>query len=128
MDNLEIITRALDGSARRGEMIANNLANVSTPGYKRQDIDFKSALKKEMNSTSSIALKTTKSNHLPFSRQYTSAQSTQNNRNQRNDENSVDIDVEMAELAKNSIYYNVMTNRAAGHFSSINQVIQQGGK
>lgn len=128
MENIEIITRALDGSARRGEMIANNLANVSTPGYKRQDIDFKSALKKEMDSKSSTALRTTKSNHLPFSRQYTSVKGVQNNRNHRNDENSVDIDVEMAELAKNSIYYNVMSKRAAGHFSSINQVIQQGGK
>jgi len=128
MDNLEIITRALDGSARRGELIANNLANVSTPGYKRQDIDFKSALKKEMGSESSVSLKTTKKNHLPFSRQYASVQSSQNNRSYRNDGNSVDIDVEMAELAKNSIYYNVMTKRAAGHFSTLNQVIQQGGK
>lgn len=127
MDNLEIITRALDGSARRGELIANNLANISTPGYKRQDIDFKSALKKEMGSVSSISLKTTRSNHLPFSKQYVSIQNSQNNRNYRNDENSVDVDVEMAELAKNSIYYNVMSNRAAGHFSSLNQVIQQGG-
>ena len=128
MDNLEIVTRALAGSARRGELIANNLANVSTPGYKRQDIDFKSALKKEMGSESSVSLKTTRNNHLPFSRQYASVQSSQNSRNNRNDENSVDIDVEMAELAKNSIYYNVMTNRAAGHFSTLNQVIQQGGK
>src|SRR6056297_946401 len=112
MDNLEIITRALAGSARRGELIANNLANVSTPGYKRQDIDFKSALKKEMGLERSVRLKTTKNNHLPFSKQYASVQSGQNNRNNRNDGNSVDIDVEMAELAKNSIYYNVMTKRA----------------
>ena len=128
MDNLEIITRALDGSSRRGELIANNLANVSTPGYKRQDINFKSALKKEMNLGTSIKLKTTQNEHLPFSKQYASVQSSQNNRNNRNDQNSVDIEVEMAELAKNSIYYNVMTNRAAGHFSTLNQVIQQGGK
>jgi flagellar basal-body rod protein FlgB len=128
MESIEIITRALDGSARRGELIANNLANVSTPGYKRQDIDFKSALKKEMGSESSVSLKTTNNKHLPFSKQYASVKSGQNSRNYRNDGNSVDIDVEMAELAKNSIYYNVMTNRAAGHFSSLNQVIQQGGK
>lgn len=128
MDNLEIITRALTGSARRGELIANNLANVSTPGYKRQDVDFKSALKKEMNSAASIDMKTTKNNHLPFSKQYTSVQSSENSRSYRNDENNVDIEVEMAELAKNSIYYNVMSNRAAGHFSTLNQVIQQGGK
>lgn len=128
MDNLEVITKALNGSARRGEMIANNLANVSTPGYKRQDINFKDALKKEMGSQSSVSLKTTKNNHLPFSKQYTSAQSVQNNRINRNDGNSVDIEVEMAELAKNSIYYNVMSKRASGHFSKLNQVIQQGGK
>lgn len=127
MDNIEIITRALAGSARRGELIANNLANVSTPGYKRQDIDFKTALKKEMGS-SSVDLKTTQNNHLAFSRQYNSVQNSENKRMSRNDENSVDIEVEMAELAKNSIYYNVMTNRAAGHFSNLNQVIQQGGK
>lgn len=128
MENIEVITKALAGSARRGELIANNLANVSTPGYKRQDIDFKSALKKEMGSANSISLKTTQAKHLPFSRQYTSIKSSKNTRNNRNDGNSVDIDTEMAELAKNSIYYNVMANRAAGHFSSINQVIQQGGK
>ena len=128
MDNIEIITSALAGSARRGELIANNLANVSTPGYKRQDIDFKSALKKEMDSSSSVELKTTQNNHLAFSRQYSAVQNSENSRISRNDGNSVDIEVEMAELAKNSIYYNVMTNRAAGHFSTLNQVIQQGGK
>ena len=80
-----------------------------------------------MDSEGSVSLKTTKNNHLPFSKQYASVQSSQNSRNYRNDENSVDIDVEMAELAKNSIYYNVMTKRAAGHFSTLNQVIQQGG-
>ncbi|MFW6267057.1 MAG: flagellar basal body rod protein FlgB [Halanaerobium sp.] len=128
MDNLEIITSALAGSAQRGELIANNLANVSTPGYKRQDIEFKSALKKQMQSDKSIKLNTTSSGHLPFSKQYTSVKSGQNSRNSRNDENSVDVEVEMAELAKNSIYYNVMSKRAAGHFSSLNQVIQQGGK
>jgi flagellar basal-body rod protein FlgB len=128
MENLEIITRALAGSARRGDLIANNLANISTPGYKRQDINFKSALKKEMGSASSINLKTTRSSHIPFSKQYASVKVSQNNRNYRNDENSVDVEVEMAELAKNTIYYNVMSNRAAGHFSILNQVIQQGGK
>jgi len=128
MDNIEIITSALAGSARRGELIANNLANVSTPGYKRQDIDFKSALKKEMDSASSVELKTTQNNHLAFSRQYSAVQNSENSRISRNDGNSVDIEVEMAELAKNTIYYNVMTKRAAGYFSTLNQVIQQGGK
>lgn len=41
---LGIHTRALTLEARRTELLANNLANVDTPGFKARDIDFKSAL------------------------------------------------------------------------------------
>ena len=34
---------ALDVRARRGELIANNLANADTPGYQARDIDFRQA-------------------------------------------------------------------------------------
>ena len=35
---------ALDVRARRTELIANNLANADTPGYKARDIDFRQAM------------------------------------------------------------------------------------
>ena len=35
---------ALDVRARRGELIANNLANADTPGYQARDIDFRQAM------------------------------------------------------------------------------------
>jgi flagellar basal-body rod protein FlgB len=133
MENLDIITRALDGSALRSELISNNLANVSTPEYKRQDVDFKKTLKNEINkSTNKIGLAGTNSAHITTSKfnnslgNFNSVNS--NDGSYRNDGNNVDIDVEMAELAKNSIYYNVMSKRAASHFSLLNRVIQQGGK
>lgn len=128
-DYLNMITNALNGASLRGELISNNIANVSTPNYKRQDIDFKSVLDKELKADSGLRLQTTNSRHLNGSR--STAQNFKYNENtnsSRNDGNSVDIEVEMAEMAKNSIYYNVMSNRAAGHFSNLNRVIQEGSK
>lgn len=128
MDNLTVLTRALAGSAEKSRLISNNIANISTPGYKRQDLNFKSRLKKEISTSDQKNLTVSNKKHIPFSKKYFSFQQQENNRNFRNDGNSVDIDVEMAEMAKNNIYYNVIANRVSGHFSIINQVIQQGGK
>lgn len=41
---LGIHTRALILESRRTELLANNLANADTPGFKARDIDFRSAL------------------------------------------------------------------------------------
>ena len=38
------LERALAGSSLRQQAIAQNIANVNTPGYRRQDVDFQSAL------------------------------------------------------------------------------------
>ncbi len=128
---LSMISGALDGAVKRGELISNNLANIGTPNYKRQDTNFKSMLNEQINADQNkkISLDTTSSKHIPFRREYSNPNSTitNNERSYRNDQNNVDVDFEMAEMAKNSIYYNVMTSRAAGHFSTLNQVINQGG-
>lgn len=140
-DYLNIITTALGGSAKRSELISNNIANASTPGYKRKDIDFQSALKREIDSRvgntgvrkgSSLAMTRTHSGHISSADsridESKSFQIYENERSYRNDENSVDIEVEMAEMAKNTIYYNVMSNRAKSYFSNLNKVIQEGSK
>lgn len=132
-DYLNIITTALGGSAKRSELISNNIANASTPGYKRKDIDFQSTLKREMNSSdNSLKMRRTHSGHISTAGSRVGGSETakisENERSYRNDENSVDIEVEMAEMAKNTIYYNVMSNRAKSYFSNLNKVIQEGGR
>lgn len=46
-----VLTGALDGLAIREQAIASNLANVDTPGYRAQSIDFESELAAAMAST-----------------------------------------------------------------------------
>lgn len=46
MSNLE---KYLDLVAKREQLVASNIANVDTPGYRTQDIDFKTAMSRAMN-------------------------------------------------------------------------------
>ena len=56
--------QALKVHSRRSEILAGNLANADTPGYKAKDIDFKAALQQVKAGVSATSLKTTHANHL----------------------------------------------------------------
>ena len=56
---------ALDVRARRGELIANNLANADTPGYQARDIDFRQAMARASGeATTGVTLSTTQAGHI----------------------------------------------------------------
>ena len=90
------LERAIQGSALRHQALAENIANVNTPGYRRQDVDFHSALQAAMpGGTAALGA-------VPFSTQVDSAAPV------RQDGNSVDIDVESANLAQNALEYEAL--------------------
>lgn len=55
---------ALKVQSKRMEVLAKNLANVDTPNYKAQDIDFKTALAQAGSPGASLQLTTTSSNQI----------------------------------------------------------------
>jgi flagellar basal-body rod protein FlgB len=91
------LEKALSGSALRQEAIASNIANVNTPGYRRQDVDFQSALQAawDQGSQGVSSLRST------MGVDPTSAV--------RQDGSSVDIDVESAAQAKNGLEYEAVS-------------------
>ena len=91
------LERALSGAALRQEAIASNIANVNTPGYRREDVDFQSALQAAWNGG-----KDTVSQLSP-------ALQTDPSAVVRQDGNSVDIDVEAAAQAKNGLQYEAVS-------------------
>ena len=56
--------QALKIHSRRSEVLAGNLANADTPGYKARDIDFKAALQQVSGSMGEPTLKTTNPHHI----------------------------------------------------------------
>jgi len=101
---------ALDVRARRGELIANNLANADTPGYKARDIDFRQAMARAGGETTQgVSLHTTQPGHIGTS---TSADAATNpDLKYRTplapalDGNTVDAQIEQASFAENAVRY-----------------------
>ena len=47
-DYINVMEKAADAAWLRNDAIANNIANATTPGYKRQDISFESELERAL--------------------------------------------------------------------------------
>lgn len=56
--------QALTIHSRRSEVLANNLANADTPGFKARDIDFQAALRQAKGETQGERLLTTNAHHI----------------------------------------------------------------
>ncbi len=92
--------------SRRAEVLANNLANADTPGFKARDIDFASALNEASKTT--IELKTTAAGHISSKSLETAGGDDLLYRIPSQlslDGNTVETQVEQAEFSKNALHY-----------------------
>ena len=99
---INILDKAADASWMREEAISNNISNVSTPGYKRQDVDFQSVLQRELGNSQYTSLDE-KVKNLDLSELSVSAYTDSASYSYRLDGNNVDIDTENVELASEQI-------------------------
>lgn len=110
-----LLNRAMDVTWRSKEVIANNIANVDTPGFKRNEVIYNKNIRKVLqNHNNRGKLVLTNSRHI----QGLSSCKDSNfgvevervlNTTYRSDGNNVDIDVEMANLTKNNILYEALS-------------------
>jgi flagellar basal-body rod protein FlgB len=126
----KVVEKALDGAWLRNEAIAQNISNVNTPGYKRKSVAFEEVLSQAMDKSSFKGLRTDQ-RHIPIgssSIDEVDIKVSEEPRalQMRLDGNNIDIDSEMASMAKNSIQYNTLMQRLAGQFRSIKSVISEG--
>lgn len=56
---------ALRLRSQRSEVLANNLANADTPGYKARDIDFQAALQEAQGQQDGMAMAASDPSHMP---------------------------------------------------------------
>lgn len=125
-DYVNVLGKAADGAWKRNEVIANNIANVNTPNYKRRDVSFEAELKHALKSTkySSLdervaSLNDGRLEHIT-PRVYTDAPGY----SYRLDGNNVDIDTENVELASNQLKYNGIIESIDHEFKNLKAVIK----
>ena len=122
-DYINVVDRALDASYLRETVIANNIANVDTPYYKRKDVNFQDVLDDAIDSakykTIDQAVTSINTDDLnPI--EYTDAEYF----SYRIDRNNVDIDTENAELASEQLRYQALIQSANLDFSRFRSVIK----
>ena len=122
-DYVNVIGKVADASWLRNDILANNIANVDTPGYKRQDVNFESQLKRALGNSRYKTVDAKVSNVTGTElepRVYTDSA----NFSYRLDGNNVDIDTENVELASNQIKYNGLINSINQEFTNLKLVMK----
>jgi len=119
---------ALSLRAARQELIASNIANADTPGYKAKDIDFASALQNALSgSTARLALANTAPRHLAGETGNSVMGSPVLYRTVLQpsaDGNTVDMDVERAQFADNALRYEASVNFVSGRVKDVLLALQ----
>ncbi|MDS1029521.1 flagellar basal body rod protein FlgB [Bacillota bacterium LX-D] len=128
---LTALEKALDAAALRESTIANNVANVNTPGFKRSYVNFEEALQKSLNPKSNFTLAADEQGHLQAAENLETLQpevATDYSTSMRQDGNNVDIDSEMVQAAMNMINYNFAAAKASSKLSILSYVISGGNR
>ena len=127
---IDIGSRALSAASLRHEVLSNNIANVNTPNFKRSHVRFEDLLKQELGLNDDPLMWVVRSHDrqfpIPFSGKARGVIEQDATTNMRLDGNNVDIDIEMAEVAKNQLYYSALANALGGHISKLKSVINSG--
>ena len=122
-DYINVLDKAADASWLRESTLTNNIANVDTPNYKRQDVNFESVLKKELKNSKYTALDT-KVKNVNLNDLDATTYTDGSNYSYRLDGNNVDIDTEESELASEQIRYSGLTDSITQEISRMKTVLK----
>ena len=122
-DYINVLDKAADASWLRNEAISNNIANATTPNYKRQDVAFENELMRALgnNAYESMDYKVYHLNTNDLTpRVYTESAGF----SYRLDGNNVDVDTENVYLAENQVVYNALLNSITKEFANLKAVMK----
>ncbi len=123
-DYISVLDKAADAAWLRNDAIANNIANVDTPGYKRQDVAFESELKKAIGRSSSTSNMDQRVAAIRTAQLKPVAYTDLSGYSYRLDGNNVDIDTENVMLAENQIKYQGLMNSISEEFNNLQRVMR----
>lgn len=117
---------ALDIAHRRNNVIASDISNLETPGYKPRDIDFRTAMKQAMGAEPETTLAVTDKGHMmaesridpePFEEA-----------GDWNGYNWMNVDKAMNKLTENNLIYRTAAEVLLRKIAVMKDVIREGGR
>ena len=113
----------LDLTSLRHKLVAGNVANVSTPGYRARDVDFKAELGKITKQSSRLQGVTTHANHIPTGQHEDRPPKIHSVRPRSDELNSVDIDQEVPKMAQNELMFTAGATLLKRKFEGLRKAI-----
>lgn len=120
---INVLDKAADASWLRNEVISNNIANVDTPDYKRQDVAFEGELTRALSKMRYKSMDE-KVDNLTIGNLRATTYTDYGDYSYRIDGNNVDIDTENVELASNQIKYNALITGVNQEFANLKMVMK----
>lgn len=117
---INVLDKAADASWLRNEVINNNIANATTPNYKRQDVQFETYLMTALAGEDSLDESVS---NVDLSELTATTYTEYAGLSYRMDGNNVDISTENAELAKNQLRYYTLVDAINKEFNGIKTVL-----
>lgn len=125
----DCLRSGLRATSLRNEIIANNIANADTPGFKVSEVRFEDILASALSS-GDLELKTTRPGHLrrrgAAAAMVDPVIAVSEDASYRLDENNVDIEAQMVALSRNSLQYYTLVSKVNAEFAKLNMAITGG--
>lgn len=126
--SLEHLKRGLDAYALRQRVIAENIAQAETPGFKSRSVEFEALLRRAGGNAgaSGLSMRTGSARHMPVQEGPLPAAriADESTRAMDNGVNDVSMDMEMAALAENSLKYKLASRILAARYQKLKSAIR----
>ena len=125
--SLSVFSQALNLRTQRHQVLASNIANADTPNYKARDFGFETAMQNAMSGRSDVGrvdMARTSAGHIARSGTGGSADFKYRSETQSAvDGNTVDMDVERAQITENAMQYQILTQLISNKFQGIRSAL-----
>ena len=121
---INVLNKTANATFVRQQVLMNNLANVSTPDFKRSDITFEKYLKAELSTDGRLSMDKAVAG-VDLGNLKASVYVDQSELSYRLDGNNVDVDTESSNLAQNQIRYMTLLDSITQEFSRIKMVLNR---
>ncbi|HCG05773.1 MAG TPA: flagellar basal body rod protein FlgB [Desulfovibrio sp.] len=129
--HVNLVGKVMNMQLQRQNVVMSNIANVRTPGYKPRELEFEKQLQAALNLDAKGRMTRTEDNHMPavfdpegFNADWDKAAKPRI----VHGEDRVNLDKEMAKMAKNSMHYTALSTIIRGNFEGVKTIIQEGQK
>jgi flagellar basal-body rod protein FlgB len=112
-----MLSSMLDYQSKRHKLIASNIANIDTPGYRSKDLTFQCRFTEQMENKNNVKMVRTHKGHL--------SNTGRGEFDVVNSGEKVNIDKQMVKLAENNLMYNLSVELLARKFKSLTTVLRE---